>query len=124
MGIARLNTTFRFYILSTKNKVTIATCRELQDELIDVLLRPKFKKYFSETYIKQLIQFYKLTTKPFEINEIIKVVTDEKDNYLFALCETAAANFFITGDKLLLKVKSYKNTFVISLAEFKVMQGK
>ncbi|GAA3963444.1 putative toxin-antitoxin system toxin component, PIN family [Mucilaginibacter dorajii] len=107
-----------------KSKITIAACQELQIELIEVLLRPKFKKYFTKTYIGQLIQFYKLTTIQFEIIIVTKVVADEKDDYLFALCETANADYFVTGDKLLLREVSYKNTSVISLTAFKIMTNK
>jgi putative PIN family toxin of toxin-antitoxin system len=48
-----------------KNKITIAACQELQNKLTEVLLRPKFKKYFTKPCIEQLIQFYKLTTIQF-----------------------------------------------------------
>jgi putative PIN family toxin of toxin-antitoxin system len=104
-----------------KNRITIAACKNLQDELVDVLLRPKFKKYFSKAYVEQLIQFYKLTTNSFEIIKINKVVTDEKDNYLFALCEVSNADYFITGDKLLLEVVKYQNTNITTLANFKTL---
>jgi predicted nucleic acid-binding protein len=56
-----------------------------------------------------------------ELNEIPSVVTDEKDNYLFALCTKSEADYFVTGDKLLLDVGNYNKTTVISLAEFKAL---
>jgi predicted nucleic acid-binding protein len=47
------------------------------------------------------------------------VVTDEKDNYLFALCRISNADYFITGDKLLLAVNEYYKTSILNLADFK-----
>jgi putative PIN family toxin of toxin-antitoxin system len=93
----------------------------LLDELITVLLRPKFRKYFSKDYIEELIHFHELTTTFFEVNKITEVVADEKDNYLFALCKSAKADYFITGDKLLLNVDKYDNSSIITLSTFKTL---
>jgi predicted nucleic acid-binding protein len=62
-----------------------------------------------------------LTTTKFPIGKILNVVTDQKDNYLFALSEKSKADYLITGDKLLLEVKEYKKTKVINLADFRII---
>jgi predicted nucleic acid-binding protein len=49
------------------------------------------------------------------------VVTDPKDNYLFALSEKSKADFLITGDKLVLQVKKHKRTKVITIADFRTI---
>jgi putative PIN family toxin of toxin-antitoxin system len=99
--------------------ITIAACEDLTNELITVLLRPKFRKYFPETYLEQFLLFYHLNTKDFEVSDIVPVVADKKDDYLFALCKTCDADYFITGDKLLLEVGRYYKTSVNTFTELK-----
>ena len=102
-----------------KNGATIVSCKNLLDELLDVLFRPKFKKYFTKTYIEKLVHLHQFVTTAFNITEIENVVSDEKDNYLFALCKISNADYFITGYKLLLTVKNYHKTAIITLTDFK-----
>jgi len=102
-----------------KNGATIVSCKNLLDELLDVLFRPKFKKYFTKTYIEKLVHLHQFVTTAYNITEIENVVSDEKDNYLFALCKISNADYFITGDKLLLTVKNYHKTAIITLTDFK-----
>jgi putative PIN family toxin of toxin-antitoxin system len=116
-----LNKQLDFIEVLNSREVVIASCDQLLDELITVLLRPKFRKYFSKDYIEELIHFHELTTTFFEVNKITEVVADEKDNYLFALCKSAKADYFITGDKLLLNVDKYDNSSIITLSTFKTL---
>ncbi|WDZ99374.1 putative toxin-antitoxin system toxin component, PIN family [Mucilaginibacter sp. SJ] len=114
-----LNQQLDFISSLQKNKITIATCKNLQEELTNVLLRPKFRKYFSQSYTSQFLQFYKLVTKDFELANIENVVSDPKDDYLFALCQISNADYFVTGDKLLLEIPIHGKTIVATLADFK-----
>ena len=104
-----------------EKKITIAACDNLQAELTDVLSRPKFRKYFPQTYVSKFIQFYKLNTKNFKLAKIESVVSDPKDDYLFALCKISNTDYFITGDKLLLDIPTYENTIITTLSEFKAV---
>jgi predicted nucleic acid-binding protein len=65
--------------------------------------------------------FHHSITQTYILQDIVSVVPDEKDNYLFALCAISNADYFVTGDKLLLDVDTYKHTKVITLADFKAI---
>ncbi len=97
----------------------IVTCQQLVFELIDVLSRPKFKKYFSGNYVNEFIKFHQSSTESLQLMDIEPIVSDKNDDYLFALCKVSLANFFVTGDKLLLKVQTYNETIILSLSDFK-----
>lgn len=116
-----LNQQLSFISQLNKYNISIATCNELIDEVTQVSSRPKFRKYFSPAYIKQLVDFHQLISRRFPLKAIPNIVTDEKDNYLFALCEASNADYFVTGDKLLLNVGIYKTTKVITLTELRNM---
>jgi len=51
--------------------------------------------------------------------KIPDVVSDPKDNYLFALSAKSKADYLVTGDKLLLAVGKYKKTQLVNLSNFK-----
>ncbi|MDB5001794.1 MAG: putative toxin-antitoxin system toxin component, family [Mucilaginibacter sp.] len=116
-----LNQQLDFIEILNSKEIVIASCDQLLDELVTVLLRPKFRKYFSNNHIEDLVHFHELTTILFKVSNITQVVTDEKDNYLFALCKSAKADYFITGDKLLLNVDKYDNSSIITLSTFKTI---
>lgn len=99
--------------------ITIASCKELKDEITTVLLRPKFNKLISESSVAAVIKLHDLITTTYDTGEIIKITSDPKDDYLFALASESKANYLVTGDKLLLGVTKYQSTELISFAKFK-----
>ena len=102
-----------------ENKHSLASCRQLESELLDVINRPKLRKFLPSKTVDYIHLIYKRSTVHYEIGNVPVVVTDPKDNYLFALCEEANAHYFVTGDKLLLSEKQYGLTQIITLAELK-----
>ncbi|MBF0231284.1 MAG: putative toxin-antitoxin system toxin component, PIN family, partial [Desulfamplus sp.] len=80
------------------NTVSIVFSRELFDELIEVLQRPKFKKYFSEENIKELIYLLNSKTEWIEIIEHFNICRDPKDDFLLDLCVSGNVDYLITGD--------------------------
>jgi len=101
------------------NGVEIPSCQTLRDEIADVLSRSKLKKFIDSKTTEKIIQFHDLVTQMYSLDYIPNIVADEKDDYLFALCDKSIANYFVTGDKLLLTEKSYKDTEIITLSHLK-----
>ncbi len=53
------------------------------------------------------------------VSEIkVTICKDPQDNFLIELAEEANADFIISGDKLVLDIKEYKNTKIVSPKEF------
>ena len=98
---------------------TLVSCQQLESELLDVINRPKLKRFLPSKTIDYIHLIFKRSTANYEIGTVPIVVTDPKDNYLFALCKKSNAHYFVTGDKLLLGEKQYGNTKIITLAELK-----
>ncbi len=79
----------------------------------------KFKNKFHATdnQIYEFLSIVKLS-KTYQPKIKINVCRDKKDNFLLELAETANANLLITGDKDLLVLKTWKNTLIMSPANF------
>lgn len=84
-----------------------------------MLNRPKLSKFISTIQINKVVELHDVVTTSYQLGKILNVVTDQKDNYLFALSEKSKADYLVTGDKLLLEVKKYKKTKVITLTDFR-----
>jgi putative PIN family toxin of toxin-antitoxin system len=114
-----INSTLKWVSQLFDNGVMIASCSELRNEVTDVLSRPKLSKFLGPNSSSSALETYDFVTTKFNLSFIPKIISDEKDDYLFALCARSKASYLVTGDKLLLNVAVYKHTTIISLADFR-----
>jgi putative PIN family toxin of toxin-antitoxin system len=101
------------------NKIKILFSEELFDELVEVLQRPKFKKYFSNENITELISLIHFKTEQIEITEHFKDCRDPKDNFLLDLGMSGNADYLITGDDDLLALNPFRGMKIINYRLFR-----
>ena len=99
-------------------RITILFSEELFAELIEVLQRPKFKKYFSATAIEQLIVLLYDRVEWIEITRHFDDCRDKKDNFLLDLSVSGHANYLVTGDDDLLTLNPFYGIEIISYRTF------
>jgi len=100
------------------NKVKILFSEELFDELVEVLQRPKFKKYFSQENIAELISLLYFKMEKIEITDYFIDCRDPKDNFLLDLCVSGNADYLITGDDDLLALNPFRSVKIINYRLF------
>ncbi|MBK6834716.1 MAG: putative toxin-antitoxin system toxin component, PIN family [Bacteroidetes bacterium] len=100
------------------NKVRLLFSEELLSEFIEVTSRPKLKKYFSEKDISKLLDSIHNYADFIEVESIVTICRDEKDNFLLSLCADGKADYLITGDDDLLTLKKFKKTTIIKIADY------
>lgn len=100
------------------DEVRILFSEELFDELLEVLQRPKFKKYFSHKDITELISLLSLKTEQVEITEHFHDCRDLKDNFLLDLCISGNADYLITGDDDLLVLNPFRGIQIVNYRSF------
>ena len=71
----------------------------LLSELIAVVTRPKFSRYFSQNDVNELIVLILARSEQVEPKVKIELCRDPKDNFLLDLAATARADCLVTGDK-------------------------
>jgi hypothetical protein len=91
---------------------------ELIEEFIDVVNRPKFKKYFSKKDIEKIMEYFDQFGTLVKVKSDITICRDEKDNFLLNLSVDSKANYLITGDKDLLVLEKIGNTSIITFTDF------
>lgn len=90
-------------------------------ELIQVLNRPKFDKYFAwHTYTRnEFIEYFVASTNLVPITTTVTDCNDPKDNQFLEVAISAGVKFLVTGDKKdLLSMHPYKNISIISASQF------
>lgn len=91
---------------------------ELIEEFTDVVSRPKFKKYFSNKEIEEILNLFDSYGKLVKVKSTVRICRDEKDNFLLNLSIDSKADFLITGDKDLLILKKIEKTKIVTFQNF------
>jgi putative PIN family toxin of toxin-antitoxin system len=96
----------------------LLTSDECFEEVVEVLQRPKFKKYFSE---EDLMFFKQVLLKELQfmtVKSIVSVCRDTKDDKFFSLALDGEAAVLVTGDKDLLTLERFQRTEIITPKDF------
>ena len=92
---------------------------DITNEIIEVFNREKIKKLISEDKINFMIDNYKKFSKLVAPKIKLSIVEeDEDDNRILECAETANADYIISGDEHLLKLRNYKGVRIVSSKEF------
>jgi len=91
---------------------------ELIEEFLDVVSRPKLKKYFSDTNLKTIMTHIHSYAEFIEVTAVVSECRDMKDNFLLALAQDGKADYLLTGDKDLLVLNAYKETKITTISDF------
>ncbi len=100
------------------NSITILFSQELIDEFLEVVQRPKFRRYFSLDDIEELLK--KVRTKAVFVTVTAKIehCRDPKDNFLLSLAQDGKATHLLTGDKDLLVLEKIGKTKILTITEY------
>ena len=104
-------------ILFTK-KAKLVFSMELLEEFLDVIKRPKLRRFFSPEDIAELLEIIEEHAIFIEVKSELDLCRDKKDNFLLSLAKDSNADYLITGDKDLLELKSIESTKIITITEF------
>ncbi len=88
--------------------------RETFNELIFVLKRPSFSRYFSRHDIREFTELLKLHARFVEPVEKINVCRDPKDNIFLECAVAGSADYLVTSDSDLLTLNPFQNIPIIT----------
>lgn len=92
----------------------IISSLECYKELVEVLSRPKFSKYFSEIDKSIFLINYFHSTQFVKVNIVVEDCRDPKDNKFLALAFEHSSDFIVSGDNDLLILNPYKNIPILT----------
>jgi len=110
--------------LIEKGEIEVYTTNKILDELFGVLQRPKFDYLFDEALITRNLVFQKILGLvkiciPTDKDKNIDItLTDPKDK-MFLVCALACqAQYLVSGDQHLLKLKEFQNIPILTPRQF------
>ena len=106
--------------LIQQHQLTILTSEHLIEEITEVLLRPKFKKYLKHSDIKEFTAIHLKLCRLVDTDETVHQLTDPKDNFLLNLYNKGKATLLVSGDKKFLHEAIGLNYRVMTLSEFEL----
>jgi putative PIN family toxin of toxin-antitoxin system len=101
-----------------KHDIVLIVCDKLKEEILITARRPKFRKYFSEKEIENLMNWIDTNTENIPLASRINICRDPKDDYLLALALDSQADYLLSGDEDLLSIKSFGKTRIIKFSDF------
>ena len=102
--------------LGRDKKIYIFTSAEIKDELA-IKLNTKFKLNDSE--IKNILLDFSTFTIPVEVSLRVNAISDDPEDNKFIECAlTCSADYIVSGDKHLLKMKEYAGIRILRATEF------
>jgi len=108
----------KLYDLLAPDKIRLIFSQELLDEFVEVVQRPKFKKYFSRQDINLILIAIDEFADFVYVKSKVELCRDEKDNFLLALALDSHADYLFTGDHDLLELKTIGNTSIMQLSTY------
>ncbi|MBE5318088.1 putative toxin-antitoxin system toxin component, PIN family [Pedobacter sp. MR2016-19] len=104
-------------IIFSKKSILIFS-QELLEEFLEVVKRPKFRRYFAQTDIEELLETIDEYGEFIVVKSRIEICRDAKDNFLLSLAVDGKADFLLTGDQDLLMIEKIGNTNIKTISSF------
>lgn len=100
------------------NKCILIFSEELLQEFLTVAKRPKFRRFFSQNDIEELIETIEDYAEFIDVKTQLNVCRDPKDNFLLSLSQEGQVDYLLTGDKDLLALNNFGSTTIITISDF------
>jgi len=104
-------------IIFSKKSILIFS-QELLEEFLEVVKRPKFRRYFAQTDIEELLETIDEYGEFIVVKSKIEICRDAKDNFLLSLAVDGKTDFLLTGDQDLLMIENIGKTNIKTISSF------
>jgi putative PIN family toxin of toxin-antitoxin system len=105
-----------FFLAIEKGEVLISTA--LTTELHEVIYRPKFDKYITDSQREDFMLALVETSTLVDVTESIDVCRDPKDNMILELAVSGKAKVIVTGDSDLLDLHPFREIEILNPQTF------
>lgn len=98
-------------------KVDLVISKTILDEFVDVIGRPKFHGYVGDKQIKDFLGLLLGVALFIDVKSHFDVTQDKADNMILATAYDANADYIVSGDKRLLRLKKFRRIKIVSVNE-------
>ena len=113
---------YKCLLLAKAKEVELFLCEEILSELSEKLIA---KFHFTELEVKRITEEIKSFSKIVSIKGNLKVVKEDRDDDNVIECAyNSKADFIVSGDAHLLKIKRYKRIKILNAKDFLIEISK
>jgi putative PIN family toxin of toxin-antitoxin system len=98
-------------------RVELLTSKPLLAEFTDVIGRSKFVDYVGESEIKDFLLLLASSTSIVGVRSEFNVVADKSDNLILETAYDGKADYIVSGDNHLLRLKRFRGIKIITVDE-------
>jgi putative PIN family toxin of toxin-antitoxin system len=92
--------------------------QELPDEFLEVVRRPKFRKYFSPEDVENILDTIDEFAEFTSVLSKVDICRAPKDNFLLSLAADSHSDILLTGDNDLLEIGQFGKTKILTISDF------
>lgn len=101
-----------------ENKLSLVLSEEILSEFIDVMSRDKFRRYATRFEVKRFVDFLLQIAEVVKVKSRLKAVKEDPDDDKILECAfDGKANYIVSGDEHLLKMRGHRRIEIVSVAE-------
>ena len=104
------------FLFSEEARLLFST--ELFTEIQQTIAKPRLKKYFGTNALEEMLSTFEPYIDLIEVESIVTICRDPKDNFLLALAKDGKADYLLTGDKDLLDLIKFGKTKIKTITAF------
>lgn len=98
-----------------EKRVDLLTSKPILDEFVDVIARPKFVEYAGEDQVKDFLQLIVDVSFVVDAKSKFNIIADKSDNSILATAHDGKADYVVSGDKHLLRLKRFRGIKIITV---------
>ncbi len=99
-------------------EVRILFSKELIQEIQETITKPKLKKHFNINAIEEMLTTFEPFIDLIEVESMVNICRDPKDNFLLSLAKDGKASYLVTGDQDLLALIKFGKTKILTIRNF------
>ncbi len=98
-------------------KAELVLSKPILDEFVDVTARPKFRQYVGKGQVEDFLKVLLGAGLLVDLRSKFDVTPDRIDNEVLATAYDAKADYIVSGDKYLQRLKQFKGVKIVSVNE-------
>ncbi|WP_417589948.1 putative toxin-antitoxin system toxin component, PIN family [Owenweeksia hongkongensis] len=106
------------------SSIQLLLSKQMIQEVFSTAVRPKFHSVINNADILLLRFIFSKNGVLIDVNEVVSVCRDPKDDFLLSLALSGKADYLITGDKDLLVLNNISETRIITYSEWLKLNDK
>lgn len=107
----------RLFTKLVRKEAELILSPQILKEFLEIIRKPKFAKYVDESKIESFAALVQRTSRIVKVTSKFNVTLDLGDNLVLSTAFDGKADYIVSGDQHLLRVKEFKEIKIVTAEE-------